>query len=88
MDMSKEKKEQEKVQDNLLLEYQQRRDLLALANEQAARMKTIGFNREMASVNLEAAQRTKVSRFTNIMNTLFVQIFVCGRQLKIPIFLM
>ena len=52
--------EQESVQDKLLLEYQQRKDLLALAREQAARMKTIGFNREMASFNLEAAQRTKV----------------------------
>ena len=62
MDTSKDKREQEKVQDKLLLEYQQRRDLLALAKEQAARMKTIGFNREMASFNLDAAQRSKVRK--------------------------
>ena len=49
------------MQDKLLLEYQQQRDLLALAKEQSARMKTIGFNREMASFNLETAQRAKVS---------------------------
>ena len=60
MDTSKDKREMEKVQDKLLLEYQQRKDLLALAKEQAARMKTIGFNREMATFNLDAAQRTKV----------------------------
>ena len=64
MDASRDKNEQEKAQDKLLLEYQQRKDLLALAKEQAARMKTIGFNREMASFNLDAAQRTKV----NIVN--------------------
>ena len=52
--------EEEKLQDKLLQEYQQHKDLLALAKEQAARMKTIGFNRKMASFNLEATQRTKV----------------------------
>ena len=62
VDATKDKNDHEKHEDKMLLEYQQRKDLLALAKEQAARMKTIGFNREMASFNLEAAQRAKVRR--------------------------
>ena len=62
VDTTKDKKDHEKHEDKMLLEYQQRKDLLALAKEQAARMKTIGFNREMASFNLEAAQKAKVRR--------------------------
>ena len=65
MDASKDKKDHEKQEDKMLLEYQQRKDLLALAKEQAARMKTIGFNREMASFNLDAAQRKKVCSKNN-----------------------
>ena len=61
---AREKREHEKQQNKLLFEYQQRRDLLALAKEQAARMKTIGYNKEMASYNLDAAQRTKAAKMT------------------------
>ena len=70
MDTSKEKRDHEKLQDKLLLEYQQRKDLLALAKEHAARMKTIGFNREMASFNLEAAQGTKVCKLLMLRSTI------------------
>lgn len=66
VDASKDKKDHETLQDKLLLEYQQQKDLLALAKEQAARMKTIGFNRDMASFNLEAAQRTKVRNIIKV----------------------
>lgn len=79
MDTTKEKMEQEMVQDKLLMEYQQRKDLLALAKEQSARMKTIGFNREMASFNLEAAQRTKVSYHCKLPRSLcYLKFRVCA----------
>ncbi len=67
VDATKDKKDNEKHENKMLLEYQRRKDLLVLAKEQAARMKTIGFNQEMASFNLEAAQRTKVRRRNGII---------------------
>ena len=56
VDVSQERREKEKAEDMLLQEYQQQKDLLSLAREQATKNKNRQFNQEIALFNLETAK--------------------------------
>ncbi len=62
VDVSGERQDKERRQDQLLQEYQHQKDLIALAREQTVKMVNGGYNKEIASFNLEAAETKKVLR--------------------------
>ena len=60
VDASEERREKERIEDQMLQSYQHQKDLVALAKEFMAKTKNRTYNKEIASINMEAAKLQQV----------------------------
>ena len=71
VDVSAEREAAEKEEERLLQEYQHQHDLLALAREQAKRMKCRNYNQEIASFNFQSTEKRVGAAYTTCETSVY-----------------